>query len=426
MRFVLRAVALTVLGAWSVVAQPHVGASHGPSRDSLAVMATVLATIVAPAINGSTRREWLLTQPMLGVRGAHGAQGAVQYTTMLNFERWTMPSGEPVAGIWGEGFIDRRHPHTVIHEAMVSGRFGSGTAQLSLAAGKGFVAFGTDDPMVRPFTKYPANHHLSQVMERVQVIGAVRIARRVALEATVFHGDEPSGPLAPPRWRRFGDSRATRLTVWPVPTLELQGSLADVRSPEFIRADGLDHRKHSASVRWTPGRGRTTYLHAEWARTDERVRDRTVIVYGTALAEMLWSARGWNVAARAERTSRPEEERLLDPFRTARPPNHLTLQGMTRWQIGTLHVNHALPLPRGRQAALFGEVSRARSTPLMRPVLLDPRNISGADVAWHVTGGLRFGFGSMSARAGRYGVAAGAPASQPMLGMTHPSHAHGH
>lgn len=422
MRPVLPLSVLLAFVAPCALAQHH-GPDHPASRnDSVAVMATGLMTRVSPAVLREPRTDLLITQPMLAARGTH-AGGAFQYTAVLNFERWTMPGGEPVAGIWGEGFIDRRHPHTVWHEAMVIGNVGRhGPVRASLAAGKGFVSFGTDDPMVRPFTKFPANHHLSQIMERVQIVASARVGRRVAIEGTLFNGDEPASPTAAPQWARFGDSRAARLTVWPVETLELQGSVAAVRSPEFIRAEGLDHRKASASARWTPARGGTRYLQLEWAQTDELYRQRAVITYGTVLAEAAWSPAGWMLAARAERTSRPEEERLLDPFRSSRPPNHLILQGMTRWTLATVHVGRPATVRHLDALELFAEATLAHSTPLMHPVLLDPRNISGADVAWHLTAGLRVARGAMSARAGRYGVAAGAPRTQPMLGMAHSHH----
>ena len=143
-------------------------------------MATALVTTVSPAVGERSRTEVQITQPMIGVRGAH-ADGALQYAAMLNAERWTMPDGEPVAGIWGEGFVERRHPHTVLHELMLSGALHFVTARMSVAGGRGFVPFGTDDPMVRPFTTYPANHHLSQVMERVQFVAAVAIRERAEI-----------------------------------------------------------------------------------------------------------------------------------------------------------------------------------------------------------------------------------------------------
>ena len=104
----------------------------------------------------------------------------------------------------------------------------------SLAAGKGFTPFGTDDPMMRPFVKYPVNHHHAQIIERVQVLGALSAGtpdRGVALEHAFFNGDEPVGPFVGPQWDRVGDSRTTRLTLMPWRGVELQGSRAFVRSP---------------------------------------------------------------------------------------------------------------------------------------------------------------------------------------------------
>jgi hypothetical protein len=388
------------------------------ARDSLSVMAIGLGTTVSPALNGRARSEVLLTQPMVSLRGARFGS-ALQYVGMLNFERWTMPDGEPVAGIWGEGFIDRRHPHTVVHEAMVTGNLTRGPARVSLSAGKGFVPFGTDDPMVRPFVKYPANHHHSQIMERMVVVASARIASSAAIELAAYNGDEPLSPTAAPQWNRIGDSQSARLTLWPRDNVEVQASVAAVRSPDFVRAEGLDHRKLNASIRYSRAGPSPRYILAEWARTDERTAGRSVVAYGTALAEALIGMREWSLAARVEQTSRPEDERLLDPFRTTRPPNHLTLNALTRWRIGTLHVARPLTNVRGVHSTLFAEVSRARSSPLLTPVLASPRDISGADAAWHVSAGVRVGSGRMSFRAGRYGAAAGPASANLSLGMPH-------
>lgn len=67
--------------------------------DSLSVMATLLTTTVSPALGGRSRSELQVTQPMVALRGARFGN-TLQYVTMLNFERWTMPDGEAVAGIW--------------------------------------------------------------------------------------------------------------------------------------------------------------------------------------------------------------------------------------------------------------------------------------------------------------------------------------
>jgi hypothetical protein len=415
----MRRIAIPLLIPFSVASAQH--AAHEAKRlgsDSLSVMATLLTTTVSPSVAGRSRSELQVTQPMIALRGARFGS-ALQYVTMLNFERWTMPGGEAVAGIWGEGFIDRRHPHTVAHELMISATRTTGIVSGSIAVGKGFAPFGTDDPMVRPFTKYPANHHLAQVMERIQLVAALRLRKSAAVEAAFFNGDEPLSPTAAPQWNRFGDSRSVRLTVWPVTGLELQGSLAAVRSPEFVRAEGLDHAKLHTSARWTPDGRRLRYLLAEWGRTTEKAGSREIVAYRTGLFEALAAAGPWGIALRAEQTSRPEDERLLDQFRTTRPPNHFTIQGVTRWRVATAQVSRVLPRVRKSTPSVFVEVARASSAPQLRPVLLDPRDISGAATAWHITAGLRVGVGAMAPRAGRYGVAAGPTATNVMLGMLH-------
>lgn len=417
-RLQLLAAILPVARVW---AQPHGQAGHSASapRDSVSAMATGLLTHVAPALSGVSRSEALVTQPMLMMRGVRFG-GALQYAAMLNAERWTMPNGEPVAGIWGEGFIDRRHPHTVVHEVMLSATRRVRDGAVSLSAGRGTVPFGTDDPMVRPFTKYPANHHFAQVLERVQLVGAVRITPRVAVEVSTFNGDEPAGPTAAPRWSRFGDSHAARLTVWPNTQVEVQGSAASLRSPEFASGEGLDQRKLSASARWTPSSLPLGYLLVEWARTEERYRSRSIIAYGTGLVEALAAHGRWSMSVRAEQTSRPEEERLLDQFRTARPPTDLTILGITRWQLLTGQLAAALGSGSRWHSTLFAEATRARSTPLLRPVLLDPADVIGGRTAWHLTAGCRLGLGAMPHRVGRYGAAVGGVGTAPHLTMNHP------
>ena len=71
------------------------------------------------------------------------------------------------------------------------------------------------------------------------------------------------------------------------------------------------------------------------------------------------------------------------------------------------------------QATVFGEVAHAQSTPLLRPVLLDPRDVIGANAAWFSTAGLRLGLGRMTARVGRYGAAAGTAGTAVHLTMQH-------
>ena len=65
------------------------------------------------------RTEWYLTQPALMANLESPSRRLVLRTT-LNFEGVTLGSGELTYGGWGEGFIEKRHPHTLLHEFMLS------------------------------------------------------------------------------------------------------------------------------------------------------------------------------------------------------------------------------------------------------------------------------------------------------------------
>ena len=81
--------------------------------------------------------ELYLTQPVL-MMNLESPGSRLTLRTTLNFEGITQPDGELTFGGWGEGFIDRRHPHTIVHEAMLSLNFwnvAGGSASISAAPG---------------------------------------------------------------------------------------------------------------------------------------------------------------------------------------------------------------------------------------------------------------------------------------------------
>jgi hypothetical protein len=304
----------------------------------------------------------------------------------------------------GEGYVDRRHPHTYLHEAVLAANGRALGTDLSLAAGKGFAPFGTDDPMVRPFVKYPANHHLAQILERAIVVGAARRGA-LALEAGVFNGDEPEGPGDAPNSARFADSWAARLTAAPaarLPGLELQASYAAVRSPEWATGQGADQRKQSASARYEmPRAALSPYALVEWARTREIVAGRPTFTFSSVLGEAAVRRGAFQLGARYERTARPEEERRADPFRSVRPGTDFSILGITRWQIAT--VAAAFPVER----FLFGfiEIARLHAVEETQPSFFTPRSFYGADWLWSVSAGVRLRAGALHRRMGRYGAA---------------------
>ncbi|HKE88785.1 MAG TPA: hypothetical protein VKB45_00525, partial [Gemmatimonadales bacterium] len=205
-----------------------------------------------------TLGELRVVQPV-GMLELAGFGDRIHLLAAVDFEKYTITHGELAPGDWGEGFEDRRHPHTLVHQLMLV----VGSPHVFAGAGKGFVPFGTDDPMSRPVVRYPVNHHLSQILERAVGIAGLR-AGPVTVEGALFNGDEPVSPGSWPALSRFGDSWATRLTLLPLAGLEAQVSYAFVHSPENRPGAGPDDAKLSASARWERGRW---YGLVEWAQT---------------------------------------------------------------------------------------------------------------------------------------------------------------
>jgi hypothetical protein len=298
-----------------------------------------LVTTTNAVPGGATLTEGRVVQPMLmleaGALGDH-----LLLHAMGDFEGWTMAHGELTPGAYGEGYYDRRHPHTYVHELMLTGAnlLGrlDGGAVLSVSAGKGFAPFGTDDPMSRPPVLYPVNHHLSQLLERAVVVVALS-AGPVSAEGGAFNGDEPEFPGQWPKWNRFGDSWALRLSGRPASGLEAQVSRAHVHSPEHRPGAGTDQEKSSVSGRWERAvAGRPAYAQAEWARTTEAGGAYAV---HSVLAEAAYTVGAGRARPyyRFERTERTEDQRVFgEPFRSVRPHLDSSILGVTRWTIHTL------------------------------------------------------------------------------------------
>ncbi|MFL5577035.1 MAG: hypothetical protein ACJ79S_13805 [Gemmatimonadaceae bacterium] len=413
--FSLRASLLIAAAAAGV---PRRGAAQearagGSATWALGAQGIGVVTRASPAFVGRDFTEGYLTQPaVMGHAALLGGRLALRAT--LDLEGLTLGRGELTPGSYGEGYVDRRHPHTYSHElvaTVATDAAGARRYAVSLSAGKGFAPFGTDDPMSRPFVKFPANHHLAQILERVAAVGAVR-AGALILEGGAFNGDEPVGPGEAPTWRRFGDSWAGRLTLAPrggrLAGVELQGSHAWVESPELAGGGGVDQRKWSTSVRaerGMPDADGHRYALVEWARTDDVANGHRSFSYTSLLGEGALTWRATQLALRLERTERPEEERLADPFRAARPYTDFGILGRTRWDVVTTHVG----LPRARAGALrlgpFVEVARARARALDRPSAFEPASFFGSATQWSFSTGLRLELGTLHRRMGRYGAA---------------------
>jgi hypothetical protein len=378
---------------------------HSQTANRLHVMlqAIPVVTHAHNTAGGRDLTEGYLSQ-WVAMGGGQLLHGHLLFDVTLNGEGVTLRRGELSTGAFGEGFVDRRHPHTYLHELIATGIGSTGPLAYSASVGRGFVPFGTDDPMMRPFEKYPINHHLSQILERGLAIGALRLGR-VILEGSTFGGEEPTSPGSLPRADRLGDSWSVRGTVLPFAGAEFQASYASVRSPEQPAGFGLDQRKQSVSGRFVDPKGER-YLLAEWARTDERDRNRDIAVfaYETALLEGAITVGPLDLGLRLEQTERPEEERLADPFRTPRPASDLSILGMTRWRTAT----GAVAFPGATLGPIGGypyvELERLAAAPHSPTDIFDARQFYGSPI-WMVSVGVRIRYGVMHGRMGRYGVA---------------------
>jgi hypothetical protein len=402
-----RAIAL----AWLLLPAALSAQSLSADAGAQAVIAVFYAD---PVPGGTSRTELKLVQSLVMVHAA-APRAHLRFIGTLDLEGLTMPNGELAPGDWGEGFVDRRHPHTYAHELLVvaDDPLDATSSRLSLTVGKGFAPFGTDDPMSRPFVRFPVNHHLAQILERWVGIAAWEKGP-ITIEAGLFDGDEPERPGQWPRFGgRFGDSWSARVTLRPVAGLELQGSHASVASPEHRPGAGLTQRKWDLSARLTrPVAGHAAYALLEWARTGEA---DGFFHFSSLLAELAWSPGPHRVSYRIERTTRPEEERLVDLFRSERPHLDNQIFGTTRWTVHTF--GYALSVPVGAlpvEIAPLAEVSAGRVTRI--DGLFDPETFYGRSTFWSLTVGARITLGMRMHRMGRYGAA---------LPAEHPMHAHG-
>ena len=383
-----------------VMGAPDSAKNESSVRLMAGASAVLLGTRASPAINNKSFTEGYLTQPML-MGTATFPRHSVELAATLNLEGITLQRGELNAGMNGEGYVDRRHPHTFIHELVATWKRNAGDdAVVSVAAGKGFVPFGSDDPMSRPLLKYPINHHLAQILERALVIGAASYGP-VLLEVARFNGDEPESPSDLPNSRRLFDSWSGRATARIREKAEIQTSFASVVSPEVSAGGGLNQKKWSASGRYESG---GLYGFAEYAHTQELEASRDAFAFATMLAEGSVSRHGAMLAARVERTERPEEERLINPFRTPRPASDLSILGRTRWTLLTVNASRSFDVSRSRVAP-FVEVGRAKAASIGTLSVFDPKGFYGSDVMWSVSIGLRLGIGMMHHRMGKYGAA---------------------
>lgn len=347
-----------------------------------------------------TETEPYLTQPALMVNLESPGSAFVLRST-LNFEGVTQPGGELTPGGWGEGFIDRRHPHTLLHELMVSANLWSAAGgALSLSVGKGFAPYGTDDPMSRPVAKYPTNHHLSQILER-WTANVVYLRGPWSVEAGLFGGAEPEGPYDLSNYRAFGDSWSARVirrfggtrtaARWEV--AGSYGSVAEEHHEGKARTALVNgYLRHAAAHRFG-----TLYSLVEASRSEPEGEARG---YYSLLGETMTGIGRHRPYLRVEYSTRPEWEREEDDaFRYHHDDDPV---GATRWLIASAGYGWQLsgfpvstmPFVEVQHNRVWNERGQA-----------DPAALFGGDRFWSVSAGVRLFLGSAGPmRMGSYGV----------------------
>lgn len=379
-----------------------------------------IITRQSPALDGRPFTEGYVTQPTLM---AHARlRAGVTLQAMFSLEGLTLGRGELNPGIVGEGYIDRRHPHTYLHELTGTVQQRMGRAQASLTVGKGFAPFGTDDPMVRPFVTYPINHHLAQILERIVAVGAVR-AGPLVLEVGAFNGDEPESSGDAPNRRRLWDSWSARATLLPVAGAEIQASFAGVRSPEIAAGGGTDDRKWSVSARLADPAARR-YALAEWARTTEIAGGTSSFSFSSYLVESEAALGSLLLSGRLEVTERPDEERLSDRFRTPLGGHDFSILGRSRWTIGTARIAVPLGLRSRSSLSPFVELAFHRVSETLRPSGFVPAEFYGSNRIWMLSLGAKLTFGQLHGRMGRYGAAIPRQRGMTSHQTVPPHHAH--
>lgn len=348
-----------------------------------------------------TQTELYATQPAV-MFNVESPRSTVVLRTTLNFEGVTQPDGELTFGGWGEGFIDRRHPHTLMHEAMLSVnvRDLAGGA-LSLSAGRGFAPYGTDDPMARPVMKYPTNHHLSQILERY-TLNAAFIKGAWSIEAGAFDGTEPDGPWDFGNFDSFNSwsARITRRLGGTGTTApwELSASYASVVEVH----GGEDRTTHLANafVRHdrTYGFG-GLYSLIEASRSNPAEGDG----YYAVLGEVQLTRGPHRPYARVEVSTRPEYERDgatgTDGF--FRYDHDAHAHGATRWVITSLGYGfEATRLP--YSARPFVEVQHNNVANARGDVAV--ADLFGTNSFFSLSAGVRLFIGGGPMRMGTYGV----------------------
>lgn len=380
----------------------------------------------------SAPRMWepYLTQPVvMADLLSPGSRFVLRVT--FDFEGLTQRNGEITYGAWGEGFVDSRHPHTLLHELMISANVWSAPGgALSLSAGKGFVPYGTDDPMSRPAVKYPTNHHLSQILERWTLNAQYLTDFGTSIEAGIFGGAEPTGPYDMSNIDSFGDSWAVRAAqrfgtgFGSAAPWEISASFARVRGDEHSAVRSTDLSNLALRYQESHDFG-DVYALVEASRSRPEGNDG----FHSFLGELrlgLGDGGRHQPYYRVESATRPEYERddVAGNSGFFRYDHDAAPIGATHWLINTIGYGYeasGLPVSVRPYIELQHNSVRRERGPV------GPYSLYGAQGFWGVSAGVRFFFGGGPMRMGSYGMLDPMVAAmRPAASHAEPSDSHGH
>ena len=286
-------------GDWSVMTHATLNAvadrQGGGRGDSKTFLAGMLMTSARRDLtDGSTinLRAMVSPDPLMGRRG---------YPLLL-------AAGETADG--KTTLVDRQHPHDLFMElsASYSRKLTAHDSAFVYAGLPGEPAFGPPAFMHRlsalDSPEAPITHHwLDSTHITFGVLTGGWVHKDWKLEASRFKGREPDEhryDIESPRL----DSSAVRLSWNPRPNWSLQGSWAELNSPEALEPDS-DETRWSASaihtrVVGTDGFWSTTLAWGRKRRTGGEISD------GVTLESALKPNADWTVFARAERLETDE------------------------------------------------------------------------------------------------------------------------
>ena len=231
-----------------------------------------------------------------------------------------------------------------------------------LAAGKGIVPFGTDDPMSRPFVRFPVNHHLAQIVERAEIATGWRlgIGRARGRRLQRRRAGEP-GPVAEHEPLRRFLGRAGDL--WPVRGLEVQGSHrlgSFAGAPPGSRArPGEVERVGAACSDWWDARRSMACWNGPAPRR-ATTRSCSPRCWRKDRSSPAGTESGTGSSAPGDRKRSGYFDNL---FRSPRPLLDNSIVGQTRWTLHTINYALQLSLAQGRFGVqpfvevTFGQVS---------------------------------------------------------------------